>query len=99
MLLGRAFGPEDTPASPPVAVVNQTFARKYLPNQNPIGRRINFGAPFKAPGYEIIGVVADSRYYAVRNKPEPMAFFSIWQAGMDKHVDPLCPPIYHSNGA
>jgi predicted permease len=88
VLLGRTFGPEDTPASPPVAVVNQTFAREYLPNQNPIGRRINFGEPFEAPGYEIIGVVADSRYYAVRDKPEPMAFFSIWQAGMDKHADP-----------
>jgi len=88
VLLGRTFGPEDTPASPLVAVVNQTFAREYLTNQNPIGRHMNFGAPFKAPGYEIIGVVADSRYYAVREEPQPMAFFSIWQAGLDKHVDP-----------
>ena len=88
VLLGRTFGPEDTPASPRVAVVNQTFAREYLPNQNPLGRHISFGAPFRAPGYEIIGVVADSRYYRVREKPQAMAFFSIWQAGSDKHVDP-----------
>jgi predicted permease len=88
VLLGRTFGAEDTPASPRVAVVNQTFAREYLSNQNPLGRHISFGAPFSSPGYEIIGVVADSRYYRVREEPQAMAFFSIWQAGFDKHVDP-----------
>jgi predicted permease len=87
VLLGRTFRPEDTPDSPQVAVVNETFAREYLPDQNPLGRYISFGSPFSAPGYEIIGVVADSRYYRVREKPQAMAFFSIWQAGLDKHVD------------
>ncbi len=87
MLLGRPIGPQDTPASPLVAVVNQTFVQEYLPNRNPIGRRMRLGAPFKAPGAEIIGVVADSKYYNLREKPKPMAFFSLWQAGADKHLD------------
>jgi len=87
LLLGRPFGPQDTPASSFVAVVNQTFVQEYLPNQNPIGRRMSIGSPFKAPGAEIIGVVADSKYYNLREKPKPMAFFSLWQAGADKHLD------------
>jgi len=87
LLLGRPIGSQDTPASPLVAVVNQTFVREYLPNQDPIGRRICFGEPFKAPGTEIIWVVADSKYYNLREKPKPMAFFSLWQAGADKHLD------------
>jgi predicted permease len=87
LLLGHPFGPQDTPASPFVAVVNETFVQEYLPNQNPIGRRMSIGSPFKAPGAEIIGVVADSKYYNLREKPKPMAFFSLWQAGADKHLD------------
>jgi predicted permease len=88
LLLGRPIGTQDTPTSPLVAVVNQTFAHEYLPGQNPLGHRISTGAPFKAPGAEIIGVVADSKYYNLREEPKPMAFFALWQAGVDKHVDP-----------
>ncbi len=86
LLLGRPIGPQDTPNSPLVAVVNQTFVQEYLPNQNPIRRRMCMGAPFEAPGAEIIGVAADSKYYNLREKPKPMAFFSLWQAEADKHL-------------
>jgi predicted permease len=79
VLLGRAIGPRDTPASPPVAVVNQTFVNAYLPNQNPIGRHFSLGSPFKAPGMEIVGIVGDSKYYDLREKPKPMAFLPTWQ--------------------
>jgi len=81
LLLGRTMGAQDTPASPSVAVVNKCFADAYLPGQNPLGRHLSLGAPFKAPGTEIIGVVADSRYYDTREKPKPMGFFSAWQGG------------------
>jgi predicted permease len=79
LLLGRSMGPRDTPASTPVAVVSQSFVSTYLPNQNPIGRHISLGSPFKAPGMEIVGVVGDSKYYDLRENPKPMAFFSLWQ--------------------
>ena len=62
-----------------MAVVNETFVRQYLPHQNPIGRRISLGSPFKAPGFEIVGVAADSKYYDLHEKAKPMAFFPIWQ--------------------
>ena len=79
LVLGRPIEPRDTPASPPVAVVNETFVREFLPKQNPIGRHFSLGAPFKPPGVEIIGVAADSKYYALNEKPNPMAYFSAWQ--------------------
>lgn len=79
ILRGRAIGPRDTPASPAVAVVNRTFVDTYFPNENPLGRHFGLGAPFRSPGVEIVGVVKDSRYYDLREKPEPMAFFPIWQ--------------------
>ncbi len=70
LLLGRTIGPRDTPASPAVAVVNESFVEKFFPKQNPIGRRISLGSPFHAPGFEIVGVVADSKYYDLREKPQ-----------------------------
>jgi predicted permease len=76
LLLGRSFGPRDTPASPLVAVVSQDFVREYLPGQNPIGRRFCKGAPFRDPGVEIVGVVADSKYYDPRANAKPMAYFA-----------------------
>jgi predicted permease len=79
VLLGRTIGPRDTPASPGVAVVNESFIATYLPNQNPIGRRIALGSPFRAPGMEIVGVVGDSKYYDLREKAPPMAFLAAWQ--------------------
>ncbi|HXR78911.1 MAG TPA: ABC transporter permease [Bryobacteraceae bacterium] len=79
LLLGRGIDARDTPESTPVAVVNETFVRQYSPNQNPIGRRISLGSPFKEPGFEIVGVVADSKYHDLRGNVQPMGFFSIWQ--------------------
>ncbi len=79
LLLGRVVDARDTPASTPIVVVNETFVRRYLPNQNPLGRRVSLDVPFKAPGFEIVGVVADSKYYDLHEKPQPMGFFSIWQ--------------------
>ena len=81
VLLGRSIGPRDTTASPLVAVVSQEFVRKYLRGQNPIGRRFCKGAPFRDPGVEIVGVAADSRFYDVREKPKPIAYFAALQAG------------------
>src|SRR5205809_2312960 len=81
LLLGRPITERDAPGSPMVAVVNESFIQKFMPNQNPIGRHFSLGAPFKPPGIEIIGVAADSKYYEISEKPKPMAYFSAWQSG------------------
>jgi predicted permease len=79
LLLGRAINDRDTATSNSVAVVNQTFVDDYLKGMNPLGQRIAHGAPFKAPGSEIVGVVADSKFYDLREKAEPMVFYPINQ--------------------
>ena len=78
--LGRTIGARDTPASAAVAVVNQTFVKRYLPQRNPLGQHIMLGTPFAAPGMEIVGVVGDAKYYDLRDQPQPMVFPSLWQS-------------------
>ena len=54
-----------------------------MTDQQPLGQRFSFGDPFQAPGFEIVGVVGDSKYYDLREKPQPMAFTSAWQLRND----------------
>ncbi len=83
LLLGRVIDSRDTPTSLEVAVVNQTFVNQYLPNRNPIGQHMLGGSPFKAPGAEIVGVVADSKFYDLREKPQPMVYYPLSQKPID----------------
>jgi hypothetical protein len=66
ILQGRGITREDGPRSPEVVVVNDAFGRRYFPGQNPIGKRIGYGArtEAEAAGYywrTVVGVVADTR--------------------------------------
>ncbi len=76
MVMGRPITDADNADAPRVAVINEAFARKFLPNENPIGQ--HFGpAPRKNAGmYEIIGVAADVHYFpsTVRAPERPMYF-------------------------
>lgn len=74
LLIGRTVNDRDTPASTAVAIVNESFVHQYLLNQNPLGQHISLGDPFRAPGAEIVGVVADSKYYDLREPEQPMAW-------------------------
>jgi predicted permease len=79
VLLGRGIGPQDTPASATVAVVNQSFVKKFFkPNQNPIGHHFGTG-PKSAADFEIVGVVEDTVYTSVRWKDHAMYFLPILQ--------------------
>jgi len=55
LVQGRYFTEEEDASRPPVAVINQSLARKYFPNENAVGRQISLGGPPK----EIIGVIDD----------------------------------------
>lgn len=62
LLRGRAFTEHDDERAPHVAVINETFARTYFPNEDPIGKRINVtNGP--QTWREIVGVVADVKQY------------------------------------
>jgi putative ABC transport system permease protein len=62
VLSGRAFLPTDDSKSLPVVIVNQAFARKYFPGENPVGKRMKPGLGdgiTVEPMREIVGVVGD----------------------------------------
>jgi putative ABC transport system permease protein len=66
---GRGFTDRDTEEGPAVAIVNEAAARRYWPNENPIGRRLQIDGP---PWRTVIGIVADVRHTGldVEAKPE-----------------------------
>ncbi|MBA3961835.1 MAG: ABC transporter permease [Chthoniobacterales bacterium] len=64
LLRGRVFNPRDTATAPPVVIVNETLAKQYFPNENPLGKRMNIaGGPEKLR--EIVGIVADVKQYGI----------------------------------
>lgn len=74
ILRGRAFTERDTAAAPPVALVNEQFARRYFPNLDPIGQRVSFSPrnPTERT-VEIVGIVPDLKQQSLdRVPPETM---------------------------
>ncbi len=82
LVMGRGFTPQDTMNAPPVAVVNQEFARQFFGNRNPIGHRFGFDDPLH-PGtdgaHEIVGIVEDTTYTNVYWKNHAMYFLPLTQ--------------------
>jgi predicted permease len=76
VLEGRAVEESDTMASPRVAVVNQTFVRRFFGSANPVGQTLRTSAEPQYPEtvYEIVGVIPDTKYNDVRGGTPPMAF-------------------------
>jgi predicted permease len=76
LLRGRVIGEEDTATSRQVAVINETFARKFLPKEDPIGRHfgLNTGNTSHSGDYEIVGIVEDAKYQDAR-EPAYATFF------------------------
>jgi putative ABC transport system permease protein len=68
LLAGREFTRDDGPEAPPVAVVNQAFVKKFLPNEDPLAQKLDLHHQL----YQIIGVVGDVKHenLAVPGDPE-----------------------------
>jgi predicted permease len=78
---GRVFGPEDSANSRRVSIINETMARRYFSDQNPIGRRLNWGGSnFDRDGFEIVGVVEDARYNDLRDESLNMVYLPVIQS-------------------
>ncbi len=70
---GRWFTGSDNEQSPKVAIINETFVRRYFPNENPLGKRIGNGRP---DGWrEIVGVIADVRHFGLTEDSRPSMYF------------------------
>lgn len=78
LLSGRDFDDGDRVGSPPVAVVNEAFARRYLPGQRPIGQTLRVDTD-TGLRYEIVGVVADAVYTTPRDGMLPTMYVPLRQ--------------------
>jgi predicted permease len=75
LLAGRFFDQHDVLSASRVAVVSETMARLYFPNQDPLGKRIAFGfPPDSGVAREIVGIVGDVRDVALGQDPGPMMY-------------------------
>jgi predicted permease len=72
MVRGRGFTDQDTPASPQVVLVNQTFVKKFFPKQDPIGQHFGIDLPQYSGSWEIVGVFADFKLNNPRDEVRPV---------------------------
>ena len=80
VLMGRGISTQDTSTSPAVAVVNQSFVKKFFkPGENPIGRRFGSPGPVSSGDFEIVGVVEDTAYNSATWKNHAMYFIPMTQ--------------------
>ena len=74
LIKGRLFTAEDTPATPSVAIIDEVLARRYFPNEDPLGQRLKASAD--APGIEIVGVVRHAEPNSLDAQgPAPAQFY------------------------
>jgi len=78
LLSGRDFTRRDLPDTPPVAIVNNAFARKFWPNGNAMGKRISFSAN-NPKWYEIVGVVGNVKHRGLDIADSPEIYIPAFQ--------------------
>jgi len=84
LVSGRDFTQADNDAAPRVVVVNESFARRYFPDVDPIGRRIKPGLATTekdTPWREVVGVVRDIRHRSLAEPTSP-AYFVPYAQGL-----------------
>ena len=95
VLAGRDFVDSDTAKSQPVGIINEEFAKRFLPNVNPLGR--TFGPDKGQATMTIVGVVKNHKYRSINEDPIPMAWYMYaqipvigeMQVEMRVHGEPL----------
>ncbi|HEY6385983.1 MAG TPA: ABC transporter permease [Candidatus Acidoferrum sp.] len=71
---GRFFSDQDQRDSPPVAIINETMARLYWPNEDPIERRFRFPSQQPSPWITVVGVTGDMHRQGLENQVAPQVF-------------------------
>ena len=70
---GREFRAQDDKKESRVVIVNETFARRFWPGQNALGKRISHKA--EGPFWEVIGVAKNGKYWSLGEDPQPFIYF------------------------
>jgi predicted permease len=73
LLRGRGFTAQDDERAPYVAIVNQTLASSFFPDEDALGKRFTFRGEKKGE-VEIIGIAADTKYASQREEIKPLAY-------------------------
>ena len=82
LLAGRNLTPQDDQSAARVAVINQTMARRFFGDENPLGKHFGFDSALNSGQIEIVGVARDSRYLRPRRDIPPIAYLPIPQASL-----------------
>jgi macrolide transport system ATP-binding/permease protein len=80
---GRGFTDQDTAASTPAAVVNETFVKRFFPNQDPIGQHFGIDLPQYSGSWQIVGVFRDFKMNDPREPVHPVYLRPLAQRFMD----------------
>jgi putative ABC transport system permease protein len=81
LLRGRLFNESDSSSTAPVALISQALAKRYFPNENPLGRHLFFGFPANGiVSREIVGIVGDIHDVSLGKDPGPMLYVPYAQA-------------------
>jgi len=79
LVVGREFTDSDNLAAQKVGIINQEFARQFLKDRSPVGSRFGTGEDLE---FQIVGVVRDSHYASVKEKPYPV-YYIPWRQDKD----------------
>jgi hypothetical protein len=83
-------GEEKEPPGPRVAIVTESFAKRYLAGGSPVGGRLSLTEEYEAGrAYEVVGVVKAARDGGLREQPAPRSYLPRWRGGLGS--EPLCP--------
>ncbi len=87
LLRGRTIGAQDTASSQRSIVVNQTFANFFFPKGDAIGHIVNIADPGAGDGWQIVGIVRDSKRKSPADEPRPCAWVAVTQlTGDDQYA-------------
>ncbi len=100
LLQGRFLSANDVSGERHVVVINEAFARRYLPDENPIGQTVSFGftqriSALNGATFEIIGVVSNTRNQGLNQPPGPQAYLPhtlLWPGGKSFVARTAVPP-------
>jgi putative ABC transport system permease protein len=87
LLRGRDFDQKDRSESPPVAVINESLARRFFGDIDPVGRRMSLpGTNSDELPITVVGVVGNTKYESLREAPLPVAYFPLSQGGSNQPI-------------